>query len=75
MYFSPRTDNERPPPQRSGESSSSGAWRPKSRVPDESRDNNRPAPPSSDSWGRSDENSNWRSREKKRLNRFAYSSD
>lgn len=66
----PRNDNERPSQQqqqRSGESSSGGAWRPKSRVPDEARDNVRSGPPPSENWGRSDENSNWRSREKKRL--------
>ena len=66
-----RSDNDRPSQQRSNESSSSGAWRPRPRIPEESRDNTRSGPPnSSDNWGRADESSNWRSREKKRLNRF-----
>ncbi|CAF1204948.1 unnamed protein product [Adineta steineri] len=63
-----RTDNERPSQQRSGESSSSGAWRPKQRPVEEPRENIRSGPPPADSWGRADANSSWRSREKKRLN-------
>ncbi len=70
--ISPRNENDRPSQQRTGESSSSGVWRPKSHVPDETRDNirNGPNPNSSGSWGRPDDNSNWRTREKKRLNRL-----
>jgi len=67
----PRTDNDRPLQQRSGESSSSGVWRPKSRVPDESRDNIRSSPNSSNNWARSDENTNWRTREKKTFEQLA----
>jgi len=67
---SPRSDNERPPQQRSGESSSGGAWRPRTAGPDEPRENVRTGPPPSENWGRSDNSSSWRSREKKRLNRF-----
>ncbi len=70
---SPRSDNDRPSQQRSGESSSSsGAWKPKLRVTDETRDNVRSAPKPPENWGRSDENNSWRTREKKRLNRFIY---
>ncbi|CAF0947652.1 unnamed protein product [Adineta ricciae] len=65
-----RTENERPSQQRSGESSgaSSGAWRPRQRMADEARDTVRSGPPPSENWGRADANSNWRTREKKRLN-------
>jgi hypothetical protein len=75
IYYSTRTDNDRPTQQRSGESSSSGAWRPRTRPTDEPpRDNPRtgptPAPPTANWGGRSEENDSWRSREKKRLNRF-----
>lgn len=74
--ISPRNENDRPsqqPQQRSGESSSSaGAWRPRSRVPEESRDNIRSGPTSNTSAniGRADDSNNWRSRENRRLNRF-----
>ncbi|CAF0758708.1 unnamed protein product [Adineta steineri] len=70
-YSNPtRTDNERPSQQRSSESSSSGAWRPKQRSADELQENIRTGPPPSKSRGRADADSNWRSREKKSLNRW-----
>ena len=73
---SARTGNDRPAQQRPEESSAGGAWRAKPRGQgeqrEEPRDNRRsPAPPSgSDAWGRSDESSSWRAREKTRINRF-----
>jgi hypothetical protein len=69
---SPRTENDRPSQQRSGEPPSSGAWRPKSHVPDETRENIRSVPSPSANRGRSDDNSSWRIREKQRINRFDY---
>jgi len=41
-------------------------------MPEETRDNIRSGPNSSGNWARPDDNSNWRSREKKRLTRFDY---
>lgn len=63
-----RNDNDRPSQSRPTDSSSGGAWRPRTRPADEQRDNVRSGPNSSDNWGRADESSNWRSREKTRLN-------
>ncbi len=76
LFFlnSPRTGNDRPSQQRSDEQPSSGAWRAKTRTAteqsDEPRDSGRSGPPPSENWGRSDENSGWRTREISRLNRF-----
>ena len=68
---SQRMDNDRSSQQqRSGESSSSGAWRPKSRPTDEIRELPRAGPTLPTNSGRSDDNSAWRTREKRRLNRF-----
>jgi len=65
----PRNENDRPFQQRTDESSSGGAWRPRPRVPEETRDNVRPASNlnSTANQGRADENSSWRTREKTRL--------
>lgn len=67
-----RTDNDRPSNQRSGESSSSSSWKSKSRPTDEMRDSPRSGFNQQDNRRRADENSNWRTREKQRLNRFIY---
>ena len=69
----PRNEHDRPSQQRSGESSSSaGAWRSKTRAPEETRDNIRtgPVPAPSANRARADESNNWRKRENARLNRF-----
>lgn len=74
MLNRPRTGNDRPSQQRSDESSSSGAWRAKARPAgeqsDEPRNSGRPGQQSSENWGRSDENTSWRTRERTRIDRF-----
>jgi hypothetical protein len=76
---SPRTGTDRPSQQqRSDEPSSAGGlWRPKSRPTgdqqDEPRETDRSAPKPAENWGRSDDSSTWRIREKKRLSRFVLS--
>ena len=73
LINSPRTENERTSYQRPGESSPLGAWRAKNRMTNEHRDSPRFGLNQNDRRQRADESSNWRVREKKRLNRYIFS--
>ncbi|CAM4740138.1 unnamed protein product [Rotaria magnacalcarata] len=64
----PRTGNDRPSNQHSGESSSSTFWKSKTHSTDETRDSSRSGPNTSDQWQRPDDSNNWRTQEKRRLN-------
>ncbi|CAF1481215.1 unnamed protein product [Rotaria magnacalcarata] len=64
----PRTGNDRPSNQHSGESSSSTFWKSKTHPADETRDSPRSGPNTSNQWQRPDDSNNWRTQEKHRLN-------
>ncbi|CAF5168756.1 unnamed protein product, partial [Rotaria magnacalcarata] len=56
----PRTGNDRPSNQHSGESSSSTFWKSKTHPTYETRDSPRSGPNTLDQWRQPDDSNNWR---------------